>query len=214
MNRHWLLAAILALAALLRLFQLTAFPPGLYPDEAMDGNDAQEALETHSFRVFYPEDNGREGLYVNVAALSIAVFGNQAWALRLPAAIFGILTVWGLYLLGAEFISVPAGLLAAFFLATSFWHLVFSRIAFRAIAAPLFLVWSLYLLLVAFRRAHIGWMILAGAVYGLGFYTYLAYRVTPLVVIAIWIAKGRRGKGRAVWILSLIHICPGDVVFI
>jgi 4-amino-4-deoxy-L-arabinose transferase-like glycosyltransferase len=207
MNPRWLLAAILALAAFLRLFHLAAFPPGLYVDEAMEGNNAVEALETHRFQVFYPEDNGREGLYVNVAALSIAVFGNKAWALRLPAAIFGVLTVWGLYLLGAELFSVPTGLLAAFFLATSFWHLVFSRMAFRAIAAPLFLVWGLYLLLVALRRAHggrpcLGWIILAGAVYGMGFYTYPAYRVTPLLPIAIWIAQGRRGQARAAWIFA------------
>jgi 4-amino-4-deoxy-L-arabinose transferase-like glycosyltransferase len=201
-KRFVLLGAILALAAFLRLFQLAAFPPGLYVDEAMDGNNAQEALETHRFQVFYPEDNGREGLYIGVAALSLAAFGNRAWALRLPAAVFGVLTVWGLYLLGAELVSVRAGLWAAFFLATSFWHLVFSRMAFRAIAAPLFLVWSLYLLLAALRRArsgkpHTAWTILAGLVYGLGFYTYPAYRVTPLLVIAIWISQVPRGRGSA-----------------
>jgi 4-amino-4-deoxy-L-arabinose transferase-like glycosyltransferase len=199
MNRRWLLGAILALAAFLRLWQLTTAPPGLYLDEAMDGNNAREALETGRFQVFYPEDNGREGLYVNAAALSLAIFGDQAWALRLPAAIFGVLTVWGIYLLGAEVVSIPAGLLAAFFLATSFWHLVFSRIAFRAIAAPLFLVWALYLLLVAVRRRSVAWSVLAGAVYGLGFYTYPAYRITPLLVIAIWMSAQPRRQGRAAW---------------
>jgi 4-amino-4-deoxy-L-arabinose transferase-like glycosyltransferase len=205
----WGVGAVLVLAAFLRFYQLAAFPPGLYVDEAMDGNDARQALETHRFQVFYPEDNGREGLYVNTAALGIALFGNQAWALRLPAAVFGVLTVGGLYLLGAELISAPAGLLAAFFLATSFWHMVFSRMAFRAIAAPLFLVWGFYLLLVALRRARggrawIAWMALAGAVYGLGFYTYPAYRVTPLLLLAIWIAQGRQMPrvASAVWIFA------------
>ena len=207
----WLgVCAVLVLAAFLRFYQLAAFPPGLYVDEAMDGNDARQALETHRFQVFYPEDNGREGLYVNAAALSIALFGNQAWALRLPAAIFGILTVGGLYLLGTELVSTNVGLLAAFFLATSFWHLIFSRMAFRAIAAPLFLVWALYLLLVALRphagRAWFAWMALAGAVYGLGFYTYPAYRVTPLLLIAVWIAQRRREPERArpVWIFAAV----------
>jgi hypothetical protein len=101
-------------------------------------------------------------------------------------------------------------LLAAFFLATSFWHLVFSRIAFRAIAAPLFLVWTLYLVLAALRRARggrpwLGCTILAGALYGLGFYTYPAYRVTPLLVIAVWVAGRRRGRPGArggAWIFA------------
>lgn len=207
-RRRWLLAAILALAAFLRLFELAEFPPGLYTDEAMNGNNALEALETHRFQVFYPEDNGREGLYVNVAALCIAAFGNEAWALRLPAALFGILTVWGLYLLGAELVSVSTGLLAAFFLATSFWHLVFSRIAFRAIGAPLFLVWALYGLLVALRRAragqpYLGAAILAGAVFGLGFYTYPAYRVTLLLPAALWAVHGGPGRWKIAGIFAV-----------
>ncbi len=193
MTHRWLLAAILALAAFLRLYQLDRFPPGLYSDEAMDGNNAMEALETRHFQVFYPEDNGREGLYADTAALAIAAFGNRAWALRLPAVIYGVLTVWGLWLLVAEWIGRPEALLAAFFLATSFWHLVFSRMAFRAIAAPLFLVWSMWLLLVAIRRGRPAWFALAGAVYGLGFYTYPAYRITVLLIAAVlWTGLRRR----------------------
>jgi hypothetical protein len=55
-------ALILAYAAFLRLHALTTTPPGLYRDEAMNGNNALAALETHRFAVFYPENNGREGL--------------------------------------------------------------------------------------------------------------------------------------------------------
>src|ERR1035437_10716056 len=92
-------------------------------DEAMNGNNAREVLETGRFAPFYPENGGREGLYINVSTLFLRFLGNQAWVLRLPAAIFGILTVWGVYLLAAELYSPPVGLLASFFLATSFWHI-------------------------------------------------------------------------------------------
>ncbi|MGA2435807.1 MAG: glycosyltransferase family 39 protein [Bryobacteraceae bacterium] len=182
-----LLIVILAIAAFLRFYALPSMPPGLFCDEGMDGSDALAAIETHHFDVFYPEDNGREGLYVNLAAVCVDVLGNKAWVLRLPAALFGLFTVLGVYLLVTELISVPTGLLAAFFIATSFWHINFSRIAFRAIAAPFFLAWALYLMLVAFRRLrerrpYIGWMALAGFVYSLGFYTYIAYRATPVVI--------------------------------
>ena len=83
-----LLLLILAIAAGLRFYALPTTPPGLFVDEAMDGANALEALETGHFSVFYPEDNGREGLYVNVAAPFVSVLGNQAWVLRIPAAIF------------------------------------------------------------------------------------------------------------------------------
>ena len=84
---------------------------------------------------------------------------HEPWVIRLPAAIAGVLTVLGLYLLVAELFGDGAGLLAAFLLATSFWHINFSRIGFRAILAPLLLAWSLCLLIKAFRaasRAHGG----------------------------------------------------------
>src|SRR6185369_6486812 len=102
--------------------------------------NAIQAWETGEFKVFYPEDNGREGLYINVSSVFIHFFGANVRTLRLPAAFFGILTVAAIYALTVELISVPVGLAAAFFLATSYWHMNFSRIAFRGIAAPFFLV--------------------------------------------------------------------------
>ena len=89
-----LLFGILLLAAFLRLHQFTVLPPGFYVDESMYGNNAMEALETGHFHVFYPEDNGREGLYINLVAFSVKVFGNQPWAVRLPSVFFGVATVW------------------------------------------------------------------------------------------------------------------------
>jgi 4-amino-4-deoxy-L-arabinose transferase-like glycosyltransferase len=182
-----LLAGIIVLATFLRLYHITTTPTGLYPDEAMDGNNALEVIQTGHFQVFYTEDNGREGLYVNTLVFAIEAFGNKPWVVRLPAAITGILTVIGMYFLGAELFGDEVGLLAAFLLATCFWHITFSRIGFRAIMAPLALVWTLYFLLKAFRTptAWRAWVfaIIGGVIYGAGFYTYIAYRVTPLLFL-------------------------------
>lgn len=192
------------MAAFLRLYRLETVPPGLYHDEAMNGNNAREVLETGRFAPFYPENGGREGLYINVSTLFLRFLGNQAWVLRLPAAIFGILTVWGVYLLAAELYSPPVGLLASFFLATSFWHITLSRLGLRAIGAPLFLTWTLYLLLVALRRQRqarpfVAIAILSGCIYGLGFYTYVPYRVTPVLVVPVLIYFGRKNA----WLPSI-----------
>jgi 4-amino-4-deoxy-L-arabinose transferase-like glycosyltransferase len=211
-RKRLLLVLILGYAAFLRLYRIQSVPPGLYRDEAMDGNNAIEVLETQRWQVFYPEDGGREGLYINTAALFVAGLGNEPWVLRLPAAIFGVVTVWGLYLLGAELFGVEAGLLAAFFLATSFWHVNFSRIAFRAIAAPCLLAWSLYLLLAGVRRARLWMVVLAGAVYGLGFYTYIAYRATP-VLVALVLARCPRRVRWAFGAVAAAAVVPLAVYF-
>jgi hypothetical protein len=81
---------------------LNESPPGLYPDEAMNGNNALEAVATGHFKVFYPENNGREGLFINLQAISLKLFGNEPWALRIVSAIFGTLTILGLYLVAKE----------------------------------------------------------------------------------------------------------------
>ena len=205
-TRVWSLVGILIIATFFRFYHLSTTPPGLYPDEAMDGVNAQNAAQTGDFKVYYPEDNGREGLYVNILALAFKFHllpETAPWSVRFPAAVAGVLTVWGVYLLVAELFKerdegYAIALLASFLLAVSFWHINFSRIGFRAILAPLFLTWALYFLIKAFharprdenqstsqRHSYAGfwYAALAGAIYSLGFYTYIAYRVTPLLLL-------------------------------
>ena len=188
----YLLIAIIIIASFLRLYNLMPlnnilFPPGLYPDEAMNGNNAQEAIDTGNFKFFYPENFGREGLFINIQSLSIAALGNHPWALRFPSAIFGILTVLGMYFLVKElFGDRHLALLTAFLLATSFWHINFSRIGFRAIMAPFFLTWSIYFLIKSFNVKYFAiFAAIGGLLYGLGFHSYIAYRATPLLILII-----------------------------
>lgn len=186
-----LLILILIIAGGLRLYHFRELPPGLYPDEAMNGNNALEAIATNNFKVFYPENNGREGLFMNIQAVSLKFWGTlDPWTLRFPSPIFGILTVLGMYFLGRELFSKRVGLISAFFLATSFWHINFSRIGFRAIMAPFFLVWAVYFFLHAIRRHSdqkslpaLFYAGVAGIFFGLGFYSYIAFRVMPLLFI-------------------------------
>ncbi len=200
----WLLVLIMIIAGFFRLYHITTTPPGLYPDEAMDGTNAQQAIQTGDYKVFYLENNGREGLFMNIQTLFLRFFAvNEPWVLRLPSAIFGILTVLGIYFLAREMFSVRVGLLSAFLTAVNFWHINFSRISFRAIMAPFFAVWAFYLLLAAFRQLKkdndehrvgskilcglsfnaIAFTIVGGIIYGLGFYSYISYRITPLLLL-------------------------------
>src|SRR3990167_1256026 len=72
-----LLLSIIALGGFFRFFRIAEAPPGLYPDEAKNGNNALEALATGNFKVFYPENSGREGLFINLQAISLWLFGNE-----------------------------------------------------------------------------------------------------------------------------------------
>jgi 4-amino-4-deoxy-L-arabinose transferase-like glycosyltransferase len=196
------LLSIIIIATFFRLHHIKTTPPGLYPDEAVNAYDATLANKSGDYKVYYPENNGREGLFMNVQAFAIKAFGiHEPWVLRFPSAIFGILTVLGMYFIGRELFDKRIGLLAAFFTATNVWHITFSRIGFRAITAPFFLVFALGFLLYALRKADTGskrpWYLLlaafGGIIFGLGFYSYIAYRVVPLLLIpfAIFMRKQR-----------------------
>ncbi|MDD5032545.1 MAG: glycosyltransferase family 39 protein [Candidatus Pacebacteria bacterium] len=199
------LSLIILTAAFLRLWQIQSIPPGLYSDEAMNGSNALEANESGDYKMFYPENNGREGFFINIQALSVKIFGNEAWALRGVSAIFGILTVLGLYYLAKELTgNKRLALFSSFILATSFWHLLFSRIGFRAIMAPFFLTWAFALLLAAGRKNSWKLSAFAGIAFGLGFHSYIAYRAAPLLLIFPFIKlwKGGQKKIIAVFLLG------------
>ncbi len=210
-----LLAGIVLAAASLRLASLADLPPGLYPDEATEGNDALAALEGR-WDWFYPGNNGREGLYANLQSIALAVAGvREPWVLRLVSALAGILTVPGMYLLGRELWGRRAGLIAAALLAGSFWHVVFSRVGFRAILAPLVLVFALWALLAGVRRVREGangWPLaaLGGFLAGVGLHTYIAFRAAGLAFAAIGIALiacARDARRRVAAALALAGVC-------
>ena len=129
MNRTtkiWLVfAGIIVFASFLRLYHITTTPTGLYPDEAMDGNNALEVIQTGHFQVFYVEDNGREGLYVNTLVFFIKAFGNKPWVVRLPAAITGSLRSPACISSARNFSASRSGFLPRSSLARVFGTLIF-----------------------------------------------------------------------------------------
>ena len=210
------LLIIIAVAAFFRLWQLNTIPPGLYPDEAINGNDALSSLQNHNFKVFYPENNGREGFFIWLIALSFWLFKPSIWAFRIVPSLLGILTVFGLYLLTKELFSYYRqnrsrciALLASFFLAISFWHINFSRIGFRAILVPFSLVFGFYFLFKGFRLKKYYNLIISGLFLGLGFYSYIAYRfVVLLLMIALagWWLIYKNEKLKKRFLLSTFYL--------
>ena len=66
-------------------------------------------------------------LYSLIAHLSVALFGESPWSLRLPAALFGIATIPAAYYLGRQLASRNEAFLVGAFLAFSYHHVWFSQ---------------------------------------------------------------------------------------
>ena len=71
------LIIILLIAFFFRFYKLSLIPPGLYPDVAINGNEAFFSLKNKDFKVFYPENYGREGLMMWLIALSFKIFQKK-----------------------------------------------------------------------------------------------------------------------------------------
>lgn len=152
-NRTWLLIPILVLAAALRFYQLGRVPSGFVNDEAAFGYNAYSLLKTGRDEfgqifpiIFHSFGEGKLPVYIYMTIPSVLVFGLSEFAVRLPSALFGTLTVWLVYELVSRFKKSSAWpLLSALVLATLPWHIHFSRAAFEANVALFFVTLGTWL---------------------------------------------------------------------
>lgn len=202
-----LVILLAALAGALRLYRLDAVPPGLHHDEAVNGLDILVTIPS-LHPIFFEANNGREPLFIYLQALAVHLLGPSAFALRLTAAVVGILTVLSTYWLAREWFDRRVALLAGLGLAVSFWHVDLSRVGLRAIAAPLFLTIALACLARGLRKGGLLSFAAAGLATGLGLYTYLSARMVPFILLAILVWElargGRAHRGR--WIGLLVGL--------
>ena len=127
-----LLALILCLATVLRVWRLDSVPPGLTHDEASNGHDAAGVLR--GIRpIYFTVGYGHEPLYPYSVAPVMALLGTTDRALRLTTVGWGLVLILLTYAFTRRlFGSLPA-LLAAAWMATSFWCVMTSRVGLRAI---------------------------------------------------------------------------------
>ncbi|MDD5489616.1 MAG: glycosyltransferase family 39 protein [Candidatus Moranbacteria bacterium] len=184
-----LAAVIFAIAILARTYHITTLPPGVYPDEAVNGTDALNANETGHYQLFYPNNYGREGLFMNLIALGFKIFGVSVITLKMWSVLFGVLTVAGVMLLARElFGTYRTGLVAGFLYATSFWAINFNRISFRANMLPFVLVFTFYFLFKGLREKRFRDYVYAGLFFGLGIHGYIAFRIAPIILVMLLLA--------------------------
>lgn len=201
--RHWLvLAAILTAAALLRLPGLDRVPPGLWYDEALNGQDALEIWHAGGgFRLLYPDVFPREPFFETLLGLAVGLGGPRIPVLRIVPVALGLATVALMFFAVRRLWGPRLALTAAAVLATMRWHAIFSRLVFRTIALPMWLLLVLWCAVGLRRRPSLWRAALLGATIGGGFYTYLAwYFMLPWVgVLAFWAAGVRLGSWQRPW---------------
>ncbi|MDH7485482.1 MAG: glycosyltransferase family 39 protein [Anaerolineae bacterium] len=223
------LAAIVALAACLRFWQLDAIPPGYHYDEAFEGLEAWKLLTQPGYHpIFFHGNFGVEPLFIYLTALAFRLFGAGPTTQRAVAALLGTLTVPALYGLARELrqadrrLSRAFPLLSAAALAVLYWHLHFSRLGIEPVWVPLLLVLAFWALWRGLRTGHLWPFAAAGLCLGLGSYAYPAGRLLPLLAIAFvaWLLLVERARLRSRWrglaltlLVGLLVLAPLAVHF-
>ncbi|QQG47046.1 MAG: glycosyltransferase family 39 protein [Candidatus Woesebacteria bacterium] len=188
MNR-WLLSSIIILAFLVRIIGISSHPAGFTPDEASFGYDAYSILKTErdqwgntlpmSFKSF---GDYKLPVYTYLTIPSVAIFGLNEFATRLPNALIGTLAVLATYFLALNFTrNRLLALISAIMLAISPWHVALSRGAFEANLTTFFLTAGILFFLKAPKNEKL--FSLSALFFGINLFTYHSARLlTPLII--------------------------------
>ncbi|MEK7497983.1 MAG: glycosyltransferase family 39 protein [Patescibacteria group bacterium] len=184
--QKWALLVIITLGFVLRVIGLSSHPAGFTPDEASFGYDAYSIMKTGADQwghklplVLESFGDFKSPLYAYLTIPSVAVFGLNKFAVRLPSAVLGTLSILITYLLAGKLFGKKVGIASAILLAVSPWHISLSRGAFEANLTTFFLPLGVWLFLEKRYK-------LSGLVFGLNLFSYhTAKFITPVILIAL-----------------------------
>jgi hypothetical protein len=185
-------------AAFIRFYHLADHPLGLFFDPAINGLDAIRLMQRGGPVIFFPTNGGREALLIYLLIPFIWLFGTTPFAFRLQLAIISLLNVvclsgllyhlrivrheTNLPVHNSQF-TIWLASLAGLILAVSPWHIAVSRGDQRPLAVPLLAVLVFWCFLKGWTTSRTHFYILSGLFMGLGFHTYSAARLIPLILI-------------------------------
>jgi len=125
-------------------------------------------------------------LYMWSAAVFMNLIGVSEWAVRLPSAILGLLTVLLVYKFGKEMFGKVVGFISAFTLLTTFHFLYYTRASMLDVALTFFITLSLYFYWRTFLdRGNVRFWVLAGLSMGAAVMVKNVVGLLPLAVVSV-----------------------------
>ena len=205
-NKWWLL--ILGLAIFLRFNRLNYLE--LFGDEIDAGYQAYSLMTTASdykghflptYMQSFSEWRAPGMMYAMVPFIKI--FGLNEWGVRLPAAVWGMVSIVGFYYLMLILgVNKKASLWSTFFLAITPWHIQYSRAAFEITLLASELIWGSWLLIKGIKTKKNIFIIISGLILSLGFYTYNTANIYVPLICLMTLIYFRANKKQ--WIVLLV----------
>jgi 4-amino-4-deoxy-L-arabinose transferase-like glycosyltransferase len=193
-HRHeaTLFAAVVAVAAVLRFWNLTALGLTHFDEGAYTTTGRWLATLGREGAAFQPTFS--PPLFPSLVGAAFALFGVRDFVAVAVSAAAGSLTVGIVYLIGRAWFGRAVGVAAALMLAAAEYHVVFSRLALTDATFTL-LFWVALACL--FRGAEAGdrrWLVAGGVATGLCWNTKY-HGFFPLAIVGVWLlARAARGE--------------------
>lgn len=206
---------ILGLALVIRLFLLGSVPASLNWDEVSMGYTAYSVAETGADEwgsklplFFRSYGEWKSAVYVYLLVPLIKLFGLSPFIVRLPSALFGVASVYLIYLIAKRLYSHQVGLWAAFLMAVTPWSFFLSRPAFEANVALTLVLAGIHFFLRHNLESRIYLLASSAICFGLAPHTYNSPKlVVPLLVIyLIWSTKLYKNLKSTLLYLSLLTL--------
>lgn len=197
------LAIVIIIGTFLRIYHIGSIPPSMDWDEVAISYNAWSIAETgrDEYGKFLPTvfrsfDDYKPPLYVYIVAPLFKIFGPVDDLVRVPALIFGILSILGAYLLSLSlFNKKTIALMASFFVAVMPWSVHFSRVAFEGGTVIFFVTFGTYFFL-KFIKGRLFYLLLSIIFFGLGLYSYHSAKIIiPLLAVVLSILYLNQLKG-------------------
>jgi 4-amino-4-deoxy-L-arabinose transferase-like glycosyltransferase len=193
---HWpaweiaLFAGIVLLALALRVWNLSAYPDNIYPDEIMTGTVASEAYGSASAAppLFSTLWSGIDlpALWFRIVWAFMQLGGSTLSMLRMPAALFGAATTVPFYLLVRGVWGRVAAIGGTAIMAFSVSDVHYSRLALNNIVTSFFWAVCFLFLLRGLRSGRpVDW-VAAGLAAGLSEHFYYGTRLLPFILVAFF----------------------------
>jgi len=203
------------IAIIARFIGLNYAPPHLSNDEIGAAYTAYSISKTNKdgYSERLPLLWQSHGGYGSPAAIyapiaSILFFGNNDFAVRLPSAVLGSLTIIFIGLLVNQITNNKfLALVTSFVLAVSPWHFLASRSALESNYALFFIVLGLYLFFLSLEKNKY-WVILFSAIsFAISIYSYYTeWVLTPLIIVSLMFLYKKVISKTKVYYLAIVLI--------
>lgn len=193
-SSHFILVVILVLGLFVRIWQIDKVPPSLYWDEMDAGYQAFSILKTGKdyfgnfpFPLAQSFADYRAPGFIYSLIPFVAILGFNEFAVRIPAAIFGILCILLIYLVSKKlFNSELIGLVAALLMAFSPWNIQYSRMGFEITLMLASFLAGIWFYLWAERNSK--FYIYAGLCFAISILTYNTAKLfLPIILILLFL---------------------------